>query len=121
MTISLYLSHILNGCYVYKWLYIAQLYRIVDLLVNDIYKVMCSAFRHHCVASHVTKLCNSEHDVSIVIIENEICLFAIGFLIIVKSGGSVPYEGFKVAASYKCCLTALIRVQPACVYIWQSG
>lgn len=26
-----------------------------------------------------------------------------------------------IAASTKCCLTALIRTQPARVYIWQTG
>lgn len=38
-----------------------------------------------------------------------------------RNGGRVPYKGFKVTASGKCCLTALIRAQSACVYIWQSG
>lgn len=47
-------THTLNGCKVYKWLYIAQqLYRTADLIV-------CSVFRQCCITSHVIKLCGSE-------------------------------------------------------------
>lgn len=60
------LSHILNGCYVYKGMYIARHDRIVDLLVKDIMPYApfsVKIYKHSCVSSTMFKLCNNERDV----------------------------------------------------------
>ena len=56
------MSHILNGCYAYKGLYIARHDRIVDLIVKDIsthFSPLVKMYKHSCVKPSMFHLCNS--------------------------------------------------------------
>ena len=58
------LSHILNGCYVYKGMYIARHDRIVDLLVKDISSYVSSSTKiyKHCCVSTAMFMRNNENN-----------------------------------------------------------
>ena len=59
-------SHILNGCYVYKGMYIARHDRIVDLLAEHIIPCvspLTKTYKNVCVSPRMFKLCNSGNNV----------------------------------------------------------
>ncbi len=64
--VSSSLSHILNGCFVYKGIYTARHGRVVDLLVKDVMShapPSAKICKHSHVSNTMFTLCNVEYDV----------------------------------------------------------